>query len=58
MRINRVARCLREVVFGRIGAQIENHREGDEQTTDLSYDSRIDWPPWVARLGAPVSSGS
>jgi hypothetical protein len=41
MRANRVARWLREVVLGRIGAQIENHRDGDEQTTDLLHDSHI-----------------
>src|SRR6202048_335506 len=42
---NRVVHWLRKVVPGRIGAQIEDRRDGDEQPTDLLYHSDVDWPP-------------
>src|SRR5437588_1511880 len=45
MRANRVVHWLRKVVPGRIGAQIEDRRDGDEQPADLLYHSRVDRPP-------------
>ena len=45
MRANRVVHWLRKVVPGQVGAQIENRRNGDEQSTDLLYRSRVDRPP-------------
>src|SRR5690348_12817721 len=45
MRANRVVHWLRKVAPGRIGAQIEDRRDGDEQPTDLLYYGRVDRPP-------------
>ena len=45
IRANRVVHWLRKVVPDQIGAQIEDHRDGDEQPTDLLYHSRVDRPP-------------
>ena len=53
MRAKRVMRWLRKIELGRVGTQIKNRRDGDEQPTDLIYHRRIDRPPPGGALDLP-----